>query len=917
MSNPAHLFHQPDAAYRPESDYASVVLPRLPRRWRLLTGPMWTQVVSPTPSRRTQGWKIHLSATLDDAVRALEIVTSIAPAHQTEFKFAADPTRHMRLLSKNIPRQTGGKFITLYPSSDEVFCELLEALYAACGDLRGPYILSDSPYKDSTVLFYRYGGFHNFSEVNVFHERKSLVLDSSYRFVEDQRVPNFIVPPFARPPAFVLEAEADSDADADALPETVDGPPADATEDPPGDTAGSVLLNGRYEVLGVLKQSNIGGVYLARDSASGEQLVVREARPYTDPDLHGQDAIVRRRREYEILRTLDGLDIAPRPIDFFEEWRHSFLVISHVPGRSLRQLIVSKCATLHTQSDAAELGAWFELAHRVAIDLIGKVQAMHARGVVYGDISANNIIEHQSGDRFLLIDFETSFRPGIDRGHNAFTPGYAFDERFYRGIAEPRDDIIGAGAVMLAMLCPSACNLPLVEGLADLVFESLEQDYGLDPAYGAASKRLLCGDDASLQDALALLRGSDPTRAHALAPVPRLSERAELQALLADVSDFLRGHVDLSRAEPLFGMDPGHDDKVLAFDHGLAGIAFAQSRLGMPVGRELARHVHGRLQRGADTPGLLNGLAGAAWACLEAGDDPAAAQLLSACDDHPLLYADCSLGYGLAGIGLASLRLWRSSGDERALRRVREICGLLVEDARWDGAIAAWPGATESIGEPLRIGLHDGAAGIALFLAYAHCALGDPVLLDTARAGLRHDLGFSRTVGVSMGFPKQASGDDASILYPYLEVGTAGIVSVALRLHRLTGDPALERFIHEALPTVAQRYTVCAGLGPGLAGLSHCLLDAASFLDRPDYADLAWRTAGALRHFRVAADTGAVMPARLGGTVSATYMDGTAGVALLLDRLLHGREAFHFSLDELLPPQAPPYSAPAGQEPSQ
>jgi tRNA A-37 threonylcarbamoyl transferase component Bud32 len=910
MSNPAQLFHQPDSAYRPESYYSSVVLPLLPRRWRLLPGPMWTQVVSPTPMRRTQGWKIHLSATLEDANRALEIVTSITPAHKTEFKFASDPTCHMRLLSKNIPRQTGGKFITIYPSSDEVFGELLEALHTACGDLRGPYILSDSPYKDSTVLFYRYGGFHSFSEVNVFHERKSLVLDHEYRYVEDKRLPNFVVPSFASTPYAVFGTDASAATTDDESVSAVEEVPDETAE---GDTV-TVLLGGRYEVLGVLKQSNIGGVYLARDSKNGEQLVVREARPYTDPDIHGQDAVVRRRREYEIMRLLDGLDIAPRPIDFFEEWQHSFLVISHVPGRSVRQMIVAKCATLHTQSSAAELSEWFELAHRVAIDLIGKVQAMHARGVVYGDISTNNLIEHESTGRFVLIDFETSFRPAIDRGHNAFTPGYGFAERFYRGIAEPRDDVVGVGATLLAMVCPSACNLPLVEGLADLVFESLELDYGLDPAYGAASKRLLSGDENSLEDALALLRQSDAGRAHAMAHAPRASERAELQALFADVSGFLRDHVDLSRAEPLFGLDPGHDDKVLALDHGLAGIAFAQCKLGMSVGPDLAKYVYRRLLRGADTPGLLTGLAGGAWACLEAGDDLAAAQLLACCDEHPLLYADCSLGYGLAGVGLVSLRLWRRNGDEDALRRVRDICALLVEDARWQGDTACWPGATEVNGDPLRIGLHDGAAGIALFLAYAHCALGDPALLETAHAGLRHDLGFSRMVGVSMGFPRQASGDDASILYPYLEVGTAGMVSVALRLHRLTGDAALEQFIHDALPTVAQRYTVCAGLGPGLAGLTHCLLDAAHFLARPEYAELAWRTAGALRHFRVASGSGAAIPARLGGTVSATYMDGTAGVALLLDRLLHGREAFHFSLDEWLPAEVPSSTAPARKE---
>ena len=73
--------------------------------------------------------------------------------------------------------------------------------------------------------------------------------------------------------------------------------------------------------------------------------------------------------------------------------------------------------------------------------------ALAAMGVVYGDISTNNIIEHQSTGRFVLIDFETAFRPEVDRGHNAFTPGYAFSERLYRGVAESRDDIIGAGAV--------------------------------------------------------------------------------------------------------------------------------------------------------------------------------------------------------------------------------------------------------------------------------------------------------------------------------------------------------------------------------------------------------------------------------------------------------------------------------------
>lgn len=890
--------YQPDSSYIPDPEYASIVMPRLPRHWRLQAGPMWTQIVNPIPRRRTQGWKIHLSARLEDAAHALEIVTAIVPAFETEFKFASDRNCHTRLLSKNIARQSSGKFITIYPNTDAVFSQLLEKLYAVCGELQGPYILSDKQYKDSGVLFYRYGGFHSFTETNVFQEQKSLILDDNFCFIEDERRPNFVLPPFATIPDAianeVAQPKAHQESPTNELKQAEPELPATQSPKP-------IVLNKRYELEGVLKQSNIGGVYLAKCRVTGEQMVLREARPYTDPDAHGQDAVVRRRREYEIHRLLDGLNIAPSAIDFFEAWQHSFLVLSHVPGSSLRQKIVNESPVLHSQSSAAELSQWFAMAHQVAIDLIGKVKTMHDCGIVYGDLSPNNLIHEEATGQLSLIDFETAFRPGIDLGNNAFTPGYGYRERMSRKEAEPADDIVGVGAILLAVVCPSVCNLALVERLPDLVFASLEDDFGLDPAYGTAAKRLLSGEPESLDEALALLHNSDPQRAHAMGQEPRPAERDALESFFAELCSFLRDHVDLSLSEPRFAMDPEHQQKTFALDHGLAGIAFAQSRLGMPKGREVAQYVFRHLQQGAATPGLLNGLAGGAWSLMEEGEDDKAEVLLAACDDHALLYTDASLGYGLAGIGLASLRLWHRTSSEKALGRVRDICTTLGERAQWVGDTAAWPGLSQGKEEPLRIGLHPGATGIALFLAYAHCAIGDPSYLPLALAGLRHDLGFRRKAGASTGFPKQASGEESSILYPYLEVGTAGVVSVALRLHRLTGDIELEEFIDDMLPSVAQRYTVSAGLGRGVAGLTHCLLDAAFLLSRPDLEALAWRTAGGLRHFRVPVEQGAATPSLYGNVVSATYSEGCAGVALLLDRLLHRKPAFHLSLDELLP----------------
>jgi hypothetical protein len=142
-----------------------------------------------------------------------------------------------------------------------------------------------------------------------------------------------------------------------------------------------VLLNARYQMLGALKQSNIGGVYLAEDCRTGDQVVLREARPHTDPDIH---------------------------------------------------------------------------------------RALHVRGIVYGDVSTNNNI-------IIII-------------------------------------------IIIIIIEPASGRCRLID----------------------------------------------------------------------------------------------------SFDHGLSGIAYALCRLGLPAGRDVARHVHQSMRFGAETPGLLNGLAGGAWACLEA-----------------------------------------------------------------------------------------------------------------------------------------------------------------------------------------------------------------------------------------------------------------------------------------------------------
>ncbi|MFL2132054.1 MAG: hypothetical protein ACTH1A_03770 [Ruoffia tabacinasalis] len=106
-----------------------------------------------------QGWKIHVSCTLKNALDILNIVTETLKKEKVNFKYVKNTELLNIMYKKNFSRVGAGKFITIYPNNEEQFIELLEILYFKLKDFEGPYVLSDRRYKDCAVLYYRYGGF--------------------------------------------------------------------------------------------------------------------------------------------------------------------------------------------------------------------------------------------------------------------------------------------------------------------------------------------------------------------------------------------------------------------------------------------------------------------------------------------------------------------------------------------------------------------------------------------------------------------------------------------------------------------------------------------------------------------------------------------------------------------------------------
>lgn len=869
-------FFVPFDKYTPKDTYCDHVRPCLPPLWRLVKDHFWTYVAAPVQKQITQGWKIHISCTLKDAASVLPAVTDICAARTTEFKFASDEFIHRKLLSKSAARQSGGKFITIYPQTVEVFEELLEALYHALRDVRGPYILSDRQYKDSGAVFYRYGGFRSFTVQDAMGKETSMILDASFAYIEDQRLPHFNVP------AFIEDKQWGQ------------APPQQ--EDEEHDT----LFGQQYEVESVLKFSNAGGVYAGRRISDGLAVVIKEARPFVDAEVDGIDSLSRLQKEQRILMSLEDTAIAPKALGWFVEWEHTFLVQEKIAGETLRSYSLYSTRALYPGSTRQEVEQWISRAADIGIDLIGKIQELHRRGIVFGDLSTNNIIVDAETMTVRLIDFEGAYESGLDHPINIYTPGFRSKARRERTCAKPEDDIYALGCVLLSLLSPSSLALDVMDRYAERALHALEQDIGLPEAFVDCLQRLLQQADPDLDACIGLLRGMDMSSIRAFDVAPEQTQKRDLAPVVHGAMAYMRQNMDLKHAWRPFPLD-AHSKDLIALDHGAGGIALAWQQVEGIVPDALMDWLERLGRSGNHLPGLLNGLCGLAWLQCGVGRLAEAASTLRRASGLPLLYQDMTLGYGYAGFGLTCLKLWQATTEERYLREAERVGKALQATAIARDTGICWGVDPQGV---VGTGLHRGGSGIALFLLYLHHASPQGGYLQTARDALDFDIACGRSLQGMLGFAEDTA-ESSTILYPYLGMGTAGVASVALRLFKVTGDARYGTFLDSVKATVAQKYTASCDLFLGLAGLGHYLLDAAQMLGDDSYRRLAWRAAQGLALFEMDKESGICFPAGTSTKISCTLGNGGAGVITFLDRLTHDKGNGLFTLDALLEPVSP------------
>jgi serine/threonine protein kinase len=192
-------------------------------------------------------------------------------------------------------------------------------------------------------------------------------------------------------------------------------------------------LIGPYRLVGQLGAGGMGRVFLAM-SAGGRPVAVKMIRAElaADPDFRSRFS-----REVSAARRVNGLFTA-LVVDADVDAQVPWLATAYVAGPSLAE----------TVKEHGPLSAKSVLA--LAAGLAEGLNAIHAAGVVHGDLKPSNVLLAEDGPR--VIDFGISHaaetapltHPGLVMG----SPGFMSPEQALGKKVGPRSDVFSLGAVL-------------------------------------------------------------------------------------------------------------------------------------------------------------------------------------------------------------------------------------------------------------------------------------------------------------------------------------------------------------------------------------------------------------------------------------------------------------------------------------
>jgi tRNA A-37 threonylcarbamoyl transferase component Bud32 len=222
-------------------------------------------------------------------------------------------------------------------------------------------------------------------------------------------------------------------------------------------SAGTQLQTGFLTVKKQIASGGFSAVYLCQGADDTNYVLKESVLPFGIDEKTKAKAIEHFEREAQLLRMLDQPQIA-HVRDHFAENGRNYLLLEHVPGTTLRQLIGQS----GKQSE--------ERVSRWLLQLVQIISYLHDRNppIVHRDLTPDNMIVRDD-DKIFLIDFGAANEfIGSATGTLVGKHAYMSPEQI-RGKAEPASDLYALGATVFFCLVgadpePIKCSSPRAAG---------------------------------------------------------------------------------------------------------------------------------------------------------------------------------------------------------------------------------------------------------------------------------------------------------------------------------------------------------------------------------------------------------------------------------------------------------------------
>jgi len=159
------------------------------------------------------------------------------------------------------------------------------------------------------------------------------------------------------------------------------------------------IFVGRFSVVSILGKGKRGFVYLAKDPAAGEPVVLKAVRPEGEDPEPAMESLRKTSRKLAAAGTSAVVPFR----EVFEDAGTVYLMREHVPGTTLTD-ILSAPGGLSAKS-------WRAMARQ----LLRATAAVHRKGLVHGNLTGENCIV-EDGGRLRVLDLGLSLYAGTSEG---------------------------------------------------------------------------------------------------------------------------------------------------------------------------------------------------------------------------------------------------------------------------------------------------------------------------------------------------------------------------------------------------------------------------------------------------------------------------------------------------------------------